>query len=97
MKNRKYFVFKNYRMNYLFKSRQILIGVKDSLISKIKGIKETSNHDLAEVAKVIVWKEGRKFVVFEAYSLPNNNNLSMDSIEVTAKTILTGDFNAHSQ
>ena len=74
----------------------ILIGVSNSLFAEFKIVKEMGNsEDKSEIVKVNVWKKGNNFTVFAIYSPPNNKP-DFTSLCVTSKTILIGDFNAHS-
>ena len=42
-----------------------------------------------------MWKKGNNFVIYAMYSLPNNKS-DFTSLNVTSKTIMIGDFSAHS-
>jgi len=95
-----YYQLSGYTLYSLPKYRQaasgILIGVSNSLFAEFKIVKEMGNsEDKSEIVKVNVWKKGNNFTVFAIYSPPNNKP-DFTSLCVTSKTILIGDFNAHS-
>ncbi|KAG8173404.1 hypothetical protein JTE90_015537 [Oedothorax gibbosus] len=94
------FNFKNYTIFNLEKTRQtaggILVGIRDTLTSKFSIVKRMEGGvDKSEIAKIDVWKEGKHFRVFSMYSPPRNRP-NFDLVEMGKKTILMGDFNAHS-
>jgi hypothetical protein len=49
----------------------------------------------SEDKKVNVWKQGNNFTIYAIYSPPNDKP-DFTFLYVTSKTILIGDFNAHS-
>ena len=74
----------------------ILIGVSNSLCAEFKIVKEMgSSEDKSEIVKVNVWKKGNNFTIYAIYNPPNNKP-DFTSIHVTSKTVIIGDFNAHS-
>jgi hypothetical protein len=74
----------------------ILIGVNNSLCTEFKIVKEMGNsEDKSEIVKVNVWKKGNNFTIYAIYS-PSNNKPDFTSLNVTSKTIMIGDCNAHS-
>ena len=56
-----------------------------------------NSEDKSEIVKVNVWKKkkGNNFTIYAIYS-PSNNKPDFTSLYVTSKTIMIGDFNAHS-
>ena len=50
---------------------------------------------MSEIVKVNVWKKGNNFTIYAIYSPPNSKP-DFTSLYVTSKTIMIGDFNAHS-
>jgi len=54
-----------------------------------------NSEDKSITVKVNVWKKGNNFTIYAIYSPPNNKP-DFISLYVTCKTILIGDFNAHS-
>jgi hypothetical protein len=88
-----------YTLHSLPRYRQIasgiLIGVSNSLCAEFKMVKEMCNsEDKSEIIKVNVWKKGSYFTIYAIYSPPNNPGFT--SLYVANKTIMIGDFNAHS-
>ncbi|GFV30118.1 uncharacterized protein TNCV_4827341 [Trichonephila clavipes] len=51
----------------------------------------------AEIIKLDVWKRKRHFKVYGCYSPPGNTKLDFSLLTLPVKTILCGDFNAHSK
>lgn len=96
----KYFQLKGYTFHGLFKQRQvasgILVGIKDSLTAKFAIVKEMNTVDKAEIIKVNILINKKKFLIYGIYSPPNNKNLNLDILPVPKNTILVGDFNAAS-
>ena len=95
-----YFQLSGYTLYSLPKYRQIaigiLVGVSNSLSAEFKIVKEMGNsEDRSEIVKFNVWKQGKNFTIYAIYSPPNNKP-DFTSLSVTSKTILIGDFNAHS-
>ncbi|GFT39291.1 hypothetical protein TNCV_2422101 [Trichonephila clavipes] len=56
-----------------------------------------SSYNGAEIIKLDVWKWKRHFKVYGCYSPPGNTKLDFSLLTFTSKTILCGDFNAHSK
>ena len=54
-----------------------------------------NSEDKSETVKVNVWKQGNNFTIYTIYNSPNNKP-HFTSLIVTSKTIIIGDFNAHS-
>jgi len=54
-----------------------------------------SSEDKSEIVKVNVWKKGNNFTIYAIYNPPNNKP-DFTSLHVTSKTVMIGDFNAHS-
>lgn len=95
-----YYQLNGYMLYSLPKYRQIasgiLIGVSNSLCTGFKTVKEMGNsEDRSEIVKVNVWKQRNNFTVYAVYSPPNNQP-DFTSLNVTSKTIVTEDMNAHS-
>jgi len=95
-----YYQLSGYTLYSLPKYRQdasgILVGVSNSLSVEFKIVKDMGNsEDKSETVKVNVWKQGNNFAIYAIYSPPNNKP-DFTSLYVTRKTILIGDFNAHS-
>ena len=57
-----------------------------------------SSEDKSEIVKVNVWEKVNNFIIYATYNppLPPNNKPDCISLHVTSKTVMTGDFNAHS-
>ncbi|GFX03683.1 probable RNA-directed DNA polymerase from transposon BS [Trichonephila clavipes] len=75
----------------------ILVGVRKGLISDFHEISNLSSYNGAEIIKLDVWKRKRHFKVYGCYSPPGNTKLDLSLLTFTSKTILCGDFNAHSK
>jgi len=95
-----YYQLSGYTLYSLPKYRQvasgILIGISKSLCAELKIVKEVGNsEDKSEIVKVNVWKKGNNFTIYAIYSPPNNKP-DFTSLYITSKTIMIGDFNAHS-
>ena len=54
------------------------------------------NIDKMELSKVEVWKNYEHYTIYRSYNPPNNIT-NLNSINLRTKTILIGDFNAHSK
>ncbi|GFT48728.1 probable RNA-directed DNA polymerase from transposon BS [Trichonephila clavipes] len=93
--------FGTYCTKILPKSRRIasgiLVGVRKGLISDFQEISNLSSYNGAEIIKLDVWKLKRHFKVYGCYSPPGNTKLDFSLLTFTSKTILCGDFNAHSK
>ncbi|GFV93276.1 hypothetical protein TNCV_386401 [Trichonephila clavipes] len=97
--------FEPYCTKILPKSRRIasgiLVGVRKGLISDFHEISNLSSYNGAEIIKLDVWKRKRHFKVYGCYSPPGNTKLvcvcDFSLLTFTSKTILCGDFNAHSK
>ncbi|GFV57532.1 probable RNA-directed DNA polymerase from transposon BS [Trichonephila clavipes] len=93
--------FGPYCTKILPKSRRIasgiLVGVRKGLILDFHEISNLSSHNGAEMIKLDVWKRKRHFKVYGCYSPPGNTKLDFSLLTFTSKTILCGDFNAHSK
>ncbi|GFX24818.1 uncharacterized protein LOC103524116 [Trichonephila clavipes] len=93
--------FGSYCTKILPKSRRIasgiLVGVRKGLISDFHEISILSSYNGAEIIKLDVWKRKRHFRVYGCYSPPGNTKLDFSLLTFTSKTILCGDFNAHSK
>jgi len=95
-----YYQLSGYTLYRLPKYRQvasgILIGISKSLFAEFKIVKEIGNsEDKSEIVKVNVWKKGNIFTIYAICSPPNNKP-DFTSLYITSKTIMIGDFNAHS-
>jgi hypothetical protein len=55
-----------------------------------------NDHDTAEIVKLLIWKENKKFTIYGVYSPPGNKNLLLDTLEITSSIVVIGDFNAAS-
>ncbi|KAI5754580.1 hypothetical protein M8J77_009716 [Diaphorina citri] len=93
------FSFKGYYFFLHPKARQIasgiLIGVKEELTSNFKIVNEMNTTDKIEISQVDIWKNKEHYKLFCCYNPPNNSpNLS--TIQIQPKTVIIGDFNAHS-
>jgi len=53
-----------------------------------------NDHDTAEIVKILIWKENKKFTIYGIYSPPNNKNLCLDTLGITSATVVIGDLNA---
>ncbi|GFS74956.1 hypothetical protein TNCV_1396241 [Trichonephila clavipes] len=93
--------FGPYCTKILPKSRRIasgiLVGVRKGLISDFHEISNLSSYNGAEIIKLDVWKRKRHFKVYGCYSPRGNTKLDFSLLTFTSKTILCGDFNAHSK
>jgi hypothetical protein len=54
-----------------------------------------SSEDKSEIVKVNMCKKGNNFTIYAIYNPPNNKP-DFTSLHVTSKTVMIGDFNAHS-
>ena len=77
-------------------SSRILTGTKYNLKAIFQALKERTTAIGLELVKVGVWKNNDHFKIYSAYNPPNNIP-SFEVIEVQPKTIIIGDFNAHSE
>ena len=95
-----YYNMKGYVTYLLPKTRQvasgILIGVKTNVMSRFKIEKEMNEADKIEIVKLELWKNKEHFTIYFVYNPPNNIP-DLDLLEITNRTILIGDFNAHSK
>ena len=96
------FKFPGFTVHILEKQRKvaggILVGIKSSLTGQFSIIKEMGNTvDKSEVTKTNVWKNGNSFKIFSVYNPPNNTPDTNFIPLIASKTILVGDFNAHSK
>ncbi|GFY76161.1 reverse transcriptase domain-containing protein [Trichonephila inaurata madagascariensis] len=96
----KYFSFKGYSLYILPKSRQmvsgLLVGVKTGLTADFRIIKDMDcSPDKNEVIKLNLWKNGKRFNILAIYSPPNNKP-DFSYLNSSTRTVLMGDFNAHS-
>jgi hypothetical protein len=55
-----------------------------------------NDHDTAEIVKISIWKEDKKFTIYGIYSPTGNKNLHLDTLIITSATVVIGDFNAAS-
>jgi len=73
----------------------ILIWLSDPLCAEFEIVKEMGNSEnKSEIVKFNVWKKGNSFTIYAIYSTPNNKP-NFTSLQVTSKTVMIGDFNAH--
>jgi len=95
-----YYNIKGFATDALYKARQMASGmhliIKNTLKSELKIIKEMNDHDTAEIVKISLWKENKKFTIYGIYSPPGNKNLLLDTLDITSSTVVIGDFNAAS-
>ncbi|GFX65143.1 nuclear protein localization protein 4 homolog [Trichonephila clavipes] len=75
----------------------IPVEISAGLISDFHEISNLSSYNGAEIIKLDVWKQKRHFKVYGCYSPPGNTKLDFSLLTFTSKTILCGDFNAHSK
>ena len=92
--------FKGYTLYLLPKYRQIasgiLTGVRETLTASFEITKEMGySQDLCEIITLNVWKNQNHFKIYAVYNPPQNKP-SFDCLNISHKTILIGDFNAHS-
>ena len=74
----------------------MLIGVNNILTTEFEIIKEMGNtNDKSEIIKINMWKNGNHITTYAVYSPPNNKP-DFSVLNFTYKTVLIGDFNAHS-
>jgi len=94
--NVQYYNIKDFTTHTLFKARQIasrmLVTVRNNLKSEFKIIKEM-NDNTAEIVKILIWKENKKFTIYGIYSPPGNKNLCLDTLNITSATVVIGDSN----
>jgi hypothetical protein len=55
-----------------------------------------NDHNTAEIVKISIWKENKKFTIYGIYSPPGNKNLYLDTLDITSATVVIGEFNAAS-
>jgi len=95
--NAQYYNIKDFTTHTIFKARQIasgmLVTVRNNLKSEFKIIKEMNDHDTAEIVKILIWKENKKFTIYGTYSPPGNKNLCLDTPDITSATVVIGDSN----
>lgn len=96
----KYFNFTGFILNLLPKNRQIssgiLVGVKKDIKSSFQIVKEMDNTDKSELVKLDFWDNKTHLHLYSIYNPPRNEpDLSL--IEQLNKTVIIGDFNAHSK
>ena len=98
--NVQYYNIKDFTTHTLFKARQIasaiLVTVRNNLKSEFKIIKEMKDHDTAEIVKILIWKENKKFTIYGIHSPPGNKNLCLDTLDITSATVVIADFTAAS-
>lgn len=96
----KYYKFAGYKTYILPKHWQIasgiLIGAKSRLTADFKIVKEMSNSNTSEIAKLEIWINNNKFMYYSIYSPANNKKLNLNDIKDCNNTIVTGDFNGYS-
>ena len=95
-----YYQLHGYSLYLMSKHRQvasgILVGVRSHIISDFTEIKEMGNtQDKSEIIKLDVWKNTHRYRIYAVYNPPNNKP-DFSFLDFTGKTILLGDFNAHS-
>ena len=77
--NIQYYNIKDFTTHTLFKARQIasvlLVTVRNNLKSEFKIIKEMNYHNTAEIVKILIWKENKKFTIYGTYSSVSIKNL----------------------
>ena len=98
--NVQYYNIKGFTNYTLPKAKQIASGIlaivwKD-LKTEFKIIKEMNDQDTAEIVKIQIWKENKRFTIYGICSPPGNKNLCLDILDITSTTIVIGDFNAAS-
>ncbi|KAJ4427120.1 hypothetical protein ANN_24736 [Periplaneta americana] len=97
---KKYFSIKGYTTYLLLKGRQIasgmLIGVRNNLTSNFKIMKEMNETDKIEIAYLDLWRSKEHFSIYFVYNPPNNSP-DLNIFDISHKTIIMGDFNAHSK
>ncbi|VDO08938.1 unnamed protein product [Rodentolepis nana] len=96
----KYYRFPGYTLYNLPKYRQvasgILTGVKEGLTSHYDLIKSMgSTQDKCEIIRLNVWKCQNHFKIYAVYNPPQNCP-NFDFLNISHKTVILGDFNAHS-
>ncbi|KAI5725988.1 hypothetical protein M8J77_022473 [Diaphorina citri] len=94
------FSFNGYTLHVLPKARQIasgiLVGVKLGLMATFSIIKEMQHNDTIEITRTDIWKNGEHYKIYSCYNPPKNSP-DLTSIKTDPKTIIIGDFNAHSK
>lgn len=94
------FDMNEYNLHILPKNRQIasgiLVGVKCNLTSTFCIVKEMDTSDKIEITKTEIWKNNEHYKIYSIYNPPNNKP-DLTTINIEPKTIIIGDFNAHSQ
>lgn len=95
------FAFHGYHVFLLEKGRNLasgtLVGAKNSITSSFEIIKPIGeSNDKIEIALLNCWMSNCHFKNFSVYNPPNNKT-NLDFTNVNRRTIVIGDFNAHSQ
>lgn len=95
-----YYQFSGHTLHLLQNYRQIasgiLVGASSYLASDFTEIKEMGNtSDKSEIVKLDLWKNECHFKIYAVYR-PPKNNLNFSYLTFSSKTVLVGDFNAHS-
>nr|CDS25492.1 hypothetical protein HmN_000592900 [Hymenolepis microstoma]CUU98165.1 hypothetical transcript [Hymenolepis microstoma] len=96
-----YYQFSGYILHLLPKDQQaasgILTGVKEGLASRYEIIKSMSSmQDICEVIRLDVWKSQNDFKMYAVYS-PPQKRFYLELFNISYKTLLLEDFNAHSK
>jgi ribonuclease HI len=98
--NIKYLNLENYNLNLLPKSRQIasgiLVGAHKRLKHTFSIVKRMIDADKVEIVKLQVWKNDHSAKIFGIYNPPNNDP-DLRLVDVSQRTVVVGDFNAHFQ
>jgi hypothetical protein len=93
----KYSHFKNYHLNFLPKSQKIASGILTGIYKPLKHIfsivKKMNSVDKTKIIKLNVWKN-ENIKVFGIYNPPQNNP-TLSLLDVTKRTLVVGNFNAH--
>ncbi|VDO01829.1 unnamed protein product [Rodentolepis nana] len=95
----KYYQFPGYTLYLLPKYRHvasgILTGVKEGLTSHYDLIKSMgSTQNMCEIIRLNAWKCQKHFKIYAVYN-PSHNSPSFDFLNISHKTVVLGDFNAH--
>nr|CDS26585.1 hypothetical protein HmN_000148200 [Hymenolepis microstoma] len=95
-----YFQLPDYTLHLLPKDRQVASGiltrVKEGLTSHCEIIKSMgSMQDICEIIRLNVWKSQSHFKIYAVYNPPQNRP-NFDLLNISYKTVVLGDFNAHS-
>uniref|UniRef100_A0A8D8Q7F5 Endonuclease/exonuclease/phosphatase domain-containing protein n=1 Tax=Cacopsylla melanoneura TaxID=428564 RepID=A0A8D8Q7F5_9HEMI len=93
------FAFTGYALHLLPKARQIasgiLVGVRENLPCTFKIVKEMNDSDKIEIVKIDVWNKDEHLKIYCCYNPPTNSP-DLSVIIIQSKTVIIGDFNAHS-